>query len=91
MTKKSVRLEIINERGLHARAAARFVEVAGKFDCAIEVGKDDQTVPGRSIMGLLLLVAGPGSAITVTADGPQAEEALSALADLVRNRFNEER
>lgn len=82
-------LPIVNERGLHARAAARFVEVAGKFTCDITVTKDDQTVPGRSIMGLLLLVAGPGSSISVTAQGADADAALAALSDLVADRFSE--
>jgi len=87
--RESVTLEIINERGLHARAAARFVEIAGQFEAAVSVTKDDQTVPGRSIMGLLLLVAGPGSTITVTAEGPDAGPALAALGDLVAQRFME--
>jgi len=82
-------LAIINERGLHARAAARFVEVAGHFGAEITVSKDDHTVPARSIMGLLLLVAGLGSSITVAARGVDAPQALAALADLAVNRFNE--
>ncbi len=89
MGKLTAEFEITNERGLHARAAARFVETAGRFDADVTVTKDDQTVPGRSIMGLLLLVAGPGSRITVCAEGNEAEAALAALGALVRNRFNE--
>lgn len=89
MEARTVSLPIVNERGLHARAAARFVEVASQFACDITVTKDEQTVPGRSIMGLLLLVAGPGSAISVTAEGADAEAALAALGDLVADRFNE--
>jgi phosphocarrier protein len=82
-------LPIINERGLHARAAARFVKTAGRFTAEITVSKDDQTVPGRSIMGLLLLVAGQGSAIRVAARGADAPGALSALEALVATRFDE--
>jgi len=82
-------LLIINERGLHARAAARFVKTAEQFGAEITVSKDEHTVPARSIMGLLLLVAGRGSAITVTAKGADAREALNALEALVAARFDE--
>jgi phosphocarrier protein HPr len=82
-------LEIVNERGLHARAAARLVTVAGQFDADITVSKDDHTVPARSIMGLLLLVAGLGSSITLAAKGHDAPEAIAAVAALVQNRFDE--
>ncbi len=82
-------LLIINERGLHARAAARFVKTAEQFGAEITVSKDEHTVPARSIMGLLLLVAGRGSAITVTANGADAQEALNALEALVAARFDE--
>lgn len=89
MGKLTAEFEITNERGLHARAAARFVETAGRFDADVTVTKDGQTVPGRSIMGLLLLVAGPGTRITVSAEGAEAAAALAALGTLVRDRFNE--
>jgi phosphocarrier protein HPr len=82
-------LFIINERGLHARAAARFVKTAEQFHAEITVSKDEHTVPARSIMGLLLLVAGRGSAITVAARGADAQEALNALEALVAARFDE--
>jgi len=82
-------LLIINERGLHARAAARFVKTAEQFGAEITVSKNEYTVPARSIMGLLLLVAGRGSAITVTANGADAREALNALEALVAARFDE--
>lgn len=82
-------LTITNERGLHARAAARFVKTAGQFAAEITVSKDEHTVPGRSIMGLLLLVAGRGSSISVAARGPDAQQALDALGALVANRFDE--
>lgn len=84
-------VEIVNERGLHARASAKFVKLAGDFDAEIEVSKDENTVDAQSIMGLMMLAAGIGSSITITARGPQAKEAVAALGDLVRNRFEEDR
>jgi phosphocarrier protein HPr len=83
-------LPIINRKGLHARATAKFVQCCEKFDAAISVSKDGETVGGSSIMGILTLGAGKGTTIVVTAAGPQAEAALSALAELVANRFGEE-
>ncbi len=83
-------LPIINARGLHARASARFVKCAEGFDAEITVSKDGQSVPGTSIMGLMMLAAAPGSEIHVRAKGPQAAEALEALAALVAARFDEE-
>jgi phosphocarrier protein HPr len=79
-------VEIVNERGLHARASAKFVKLAGEFDAEIEVSKDENTV-----MGLMMLAAGIGSSITIAASGPQAKEAVAALAALVSERFAEER
>jgi phosphocarrier protein len=83
-------LPIINRKGLHARATAKFVQCCEKFDAEITVAKDGETVGGSSIMGILTLGAGQGSTITVTASGPQAREALDALEALVANRFGEE-
>jgi phosphocarrier protein HPr len=83
-------LTIANKRGLHARAAARFVQCAERYDAEISVSKDATTVGGTSIMGLMMLSAGPGSVIRVAAEGTQAEEALAALADLIEGRFGEE-
>jgi phosphocarrier protein HPr len=82
-------LPIINTRGLHARAAARFVQLAETFKASISVSKDQTTVDATSIMGLMMLAAGPGSSIRVKAEGPQAGEAVSALAELVADRFGE--
>ena len=82
---------IINERGLHARASAKFVKLATSFDAEITVQREGQTVDARSIMGLMMLAAGIGAAIEITANGPEAEAALEALCDLVANRFEEER
>jgi phosphocarrier protein HPr len=83
-------LTIRNSRGLHARAAARFVETASAYDAVIEVSKDGQTVTGTSIMGLMMLAAAKGTTIDVSASGPQSEDALAAVRALVENGFNEE-
>ena len=83
-------VKIVNARGLHARAAAQVVKTAQQFDAVITVMHEGQTVTATSIMDLLLLAAGPGSTIVIQASGPQAEEALEALAALVANRFGEE-
>ena len=80
---------ICNSRGLHARAAAKFVKTAERFDCVIFVEKDGQTVTGTSIMGLMMLAASPGSMIRVSADGADAAEALAALEALVGCGFHE--
>ena len=85
-----VTVEICNRRGLHARAAAKFVKLASEFDAEVKVTKDGQSVSGDSIMGLMMLAAGIGSSIDITTDGAQAQEALSALSDLVTNGFDEE-
>ena len=84
-------VEIINERGLHARASAKFVKLASAFDADVKVTREDQTVDAQSIMGLMMLAAGPGSTIEITADGRQAADAVSALCRLVANRFEEDR
>ena len=83
-------LEICNRRGLHARAAAKFVRCAGSFDARIAVSRHGTSVPGTSIMGLMLLAAAMGTTIEVQASGPEAEQALAALAELVAQRFHEE-
>jgi len=87
----SRQVEIVNERGLHARASAKFVKLASSFDAEIQVSKDDNIVDARSIMGLMMLAAGIGSHIEIKADGAEAQAAVEALADLVENRFEEER
>ena len=81
---------IRNERGLHARAAAKFVKTAGEFDADINVSKDGQTVSGASIMGLMMLAAGIGSTIEVSASGKDAVAVLDALEKLIDDRFGEE-
>jgi len=80
---------ICNKRGLHARAAARFVKLAWQFDAEVTVRKNGTTVSGRSIMGLMMLAAGPGTAIELAATGREAERAVAALADLVAGGFDE--
>lgn len=83
------RLPIVNRKGLHARASARFVETVERFDASAMVGKDGMRVDGRSIMGLLMLAAAQGSEIEVETSGPQAEALMEALAALVADRFGE--
>ena len=84
-------VEILNERGLHARASAKFVKLANEFDAEVTVTRDGQTVDARSIMGLMMLAAGPGCHIEISAEGSEAEAAVEALAELVAARFDEER
>ncbi|MEP9374520.1 HPr family phosphocarrier protein [Mesorhizobium sp. KR1-2] len=81
---------IINQRGLHARASAKFVQVAGGYEASVEVEKDGIKVGGTSIMGLMMLAASPGCCIRVTADGPEAQEVVDALGALIADRFGEE-
>jgi phosphocarrier protein HPr len=81
---------ITNKRGLHARAAAKFVTLAERFGASVDVIRDGQTVSARSIMGLMMLGAGIGSKIELTAEGWDAREALDALAALVEAGFNEQ-
>jgi phosphocarrier protein len=83
------RVVIVNQRGLHARAAARFVKLAGGFDAAIMVAAKGTTVPGLSIMGLMMLAAGPGTELEISAKGGDADAAVVALVGLVANRFDE--
>lgn len=83
-------LAITNQRGLHARASAKFVKCAEGFDANIMVSKDGQAVPGTSIMGLMMLAASMGTSISVEASGPQAEAAMDALQALVDAKFDED-
>jgi phosphocarrier protein HPr len=83
-------LLIVNQRGLHARASAKFVKCAENFDASITVSRDGQTVPATSIMGLMMLAAAIGTTITVEASGPQAEQAMTALETLVASKFSED-
>ena len=83
-------VEIVNKRGLHARASAKFVKLATEFDAEVRVSRDGTVVDARSIMGLMMLAAGPGCCIDIEAEGPEAERAVHALADLVAARFDED-
>ncbi len=81
---------IVNQRGLHARASAKFVQTVEAHDADVEVEKDGITVGGTSIMGLMMLAASPGCSIRVSASGPEAEGLLDALEALIADRFGEE-
>ena len=91
MSQRAARtVDIVNMRGLHARASAKFVRAASAFDAEVRVSKDNQTVDARSIMGLMMLAAGPGCCIEIDAEGAEAEAAVAALEQLVSARFDEE-
>jgi phosphocarrier protein len=83
-------LAIVNKRGLHARASAKFVQTVERFNASVLVSRAGETVGGTSIMGLMMLAAGPGTTIHVETQGAEAEAALDALARLVANRFGED-
>ena len=86
----SKELLIINKRGLHARASAKFVQTVERFSAEVWVTRGGETVGGTSIMGLMMLSAGPGTTIMVSATGPEAEAAIKAITELVESKFNEE-
>ena len=86
----SAEVTICNRKGLHARASAKFVKCAEGFDATVRVMRDGQTVGGTSIMGLMMLAAGPGAVITLEAEGPEGPEAIEALVALVASGFGEE-
>jgi phosphocarrier protein HPr len=92
MTDGTIRKEImiINKRGLHARASAKFVQLVSGFDANVTVEKDGVSVGGTSIMGLMMLAASPGCGINVSAEGNDAEAVMKALEDLIGDRFGEE-
>ena len=90
MTDNARKLEICNERGLHARASARFVKTCEKFDAEVTVEKGEYSVGGTSIMGLMMLAASKGCSVRVSAKGPEAAAVLDALEELVAQRFGEE-
>ncbi len=84
------RVEIVNRRGLHARAAAKLAKLAASFEAEVTVTRNDLTVTASSIMGLMMLAAGPGTSVELRAEGPAAAEALEALADLIAKKFCED-
>jgi phosphocarrier protein len=90
VTTASRTVEIVNKRGLHARASAKFVKCASDYDAEVRVSRDGQSVDARSIMGLMMLAAGPGCCIDIEAEGPEAKQAVDALVELVAARFDEE-
>ncbi|WAH59734.1 HPr family phosphocarrier protein [Pseudomonas silvicola] len=84
-------IEIINKLGLHARAAAKFVGVAGKFpDCQVRIGRNpDNLIDGKSIMAVMMLAAGKGTQVYVNTEGEQQDEAMAAIVELINNKFDE--
>ena len=89
-TRVEATVEIINKKGLHARASAKFVETVAKFQAEVTVSRGENTVSGRSIMGLMMLGASHGSTIQLTAEGPQAELVMQALLQLIAAKFQED-
>lgn len=87
---RTATLTIVNQRGLHARASAKFVKCVERFDAEVTVERDGQSVGGTSIMGLLMLAAGKGTQIVVSASGPEADAAIEALSTLVADGFGED-
>ncbi|MEL6968399.1 MAG: HPr family phosphocarrier protein [Pseudomonadota bacterium] len=90
MTEVTARFEIVNARGLHARASAKFVKLAETFDATITVSRQGETVGGTSIMGLMMLAASKGCTVTISAKGVDAQEAVEALGALISDRFGED-
>jgi phosphocarrier protein HPr len=84
-------VEIVNARGLHARASAKFVKAAAQFDAEVKVTREGQTVDAQSIMGLMMLGAGPGCQVEIAAEGPEAGAAIETLCQLIADRFDEDR
>jgi len=81
---------VLNKQGIHARPSSQFVKMAGRFSCEVLVEKDGEVINGKSIMGLLMLAAGPGSRLRITCEGDGAEQALADLVALVHAKFGEE-
>lgn len=81
---------ITNRQGIHARPSSQFVKLASKYGCDVFLEKDDETINGKSIMGLLMLAAGPGSRLTIVCAGEKADEALAELVALVNGKFGED-
>ena len=88
MTSQTVK--VVNQLGMHARAAAKFVHLATKYDARVRVARDRREMDGKSIMGILLLAAAQGSTITISADGSDEQDAVAALAALVESGFGED-
>jgi phosphocarrier protein HPr len=90
--KRALRREfvVINKLGIHARPAAMFVKIANRYTCSIQVEKDGEQVNGKSIMGLMMLAAGPGSTLAVHCEGDDCQEALAEIEGLIKRKFDEE-
>ncbi len=82
-------IEIVNRLGLHARAAAKFIQTAGRYPCDIEVSRGEKKINGKSIMGVMMLAAAQGAVIEITVNGPEEDAALDALVELVADGFGE--
>ena len=89
MSEASAKFKIINQLGLHARAATKLVQLATKFPCDVEVARGDQTANGKSVMGVLLLCGSKGTVIDVRAKGDRADECVRAIGELIENKFGE--
>jgi phosphocarrier protein HPr len=91
MTESVARFKIVNQLGLHARAATKLVQLASKYPCEVEVAREDQSANGKSVMGVLLLCGSKGTVIEVRAKGERAEECVEAIGQLIADRFGEGR
>ncbi len=91
MTEAVGRFTIVNQLGLHARAATKLVQLASKFPCEVEVARDDQSANGKSVMGVLLLCGSEGSVLEVRARGEKARDCVAAIGELIADRFGEGR
>jgi phosphocarrier protein len=91
MSESTARFKIVNQLGLHARAATKLVQLASKYPCDVELSRDDQNANGKSVMGVLLLCGSKGTVIEVRAKGDRAEECVEAIGQLIADRFGEGR
>jgi phosphocarrier protein len=91
MNEANGRFTIVNQLGLHARAATKLVQLASRFPCEVEIVRDDQGANGKSVMGVLLLCGSMGTVLEVRARGERADECVAAIGDLIANRFGEAR
>jgi len=89
MNKAAGRFKIVNQLGLHARAATKLVQLASKYPCEVEIAREDQCANAKSVMGVLLLCGSKGTVVDVHATGDRAEECVKAIGDLIANRFGE--
>jgi len=89
MSEASGRFKIVNQLGLHARAATKLVQLASKYPCDVEIANEDQSANAKSVMGVLLLCGGRGTVIDVRARGERADECVRAIGELIANRFGE--